>query len=589
MNYYSKLPRLTSNAFPLAVPDRYKELLRVSRSWRLLKLLKWQGFHGRSVEPGAGELVLFCPACPQPGVNVPLVEEVDLNHWKYSRIIAMDGNFKAEHMLLKRPADELWLMNGKGFMVTAEPYKTYLAQTANRVEKSDCSNHHAVNQTNTNRSQLASTGIGGCACARHGCFIPHAMVDFQRGEQQVNMDYALAYAVHHGMGYGQQVINFYDINSLSLNRKLKAAHQHLVSSSDAFANLDATVPGDLREMWKEQERKALAERLSNPKAMDIFEVQLKKAPSIKSVEMNLIEMQAAGDAPQGCATWMARALKVEEAQQSQINGLVQATATFLGADWDSDLIGLQEGHTDEDDTFITVSPGNAEGAILPLPSYIGLPHCGAWGLNCLIKQELQLHQGQANDALHEIQLSLADKAMLYRTDVRHGRNYTMTSRTWKKVADLDATVTRHTAVYHRCRKQMVALGADSSILDQYQPLDKKDLIVSTTVTEPNARGHRHDSLAWFWTMDIPKDTNRNDWMSEFYHVHWLRAKAKQDRWVEEVELLVSEHQWTHNFFNHRAGHWAEQAAEAAQIGDRSLGCYAARQCDMYNKLGRLCK
>ena len=324
----------------------------------------------------------------------------------------------------------------------------------------------------------------------------------------------------------------YNVPALSLNRKLKAAHRHLVSSSDAFANLDATVPGDLREMWKEQERKALAERLSNPKAMNIFEVQLKKgrhhckntprdaeiavkAPSIKSVEMNLIEMQAAGDAPQGCATWMARALKVEEAQvvlsmdscridsratetqrldiscrhdrlQSQINGLVQATATFLGADWDSDLIGLQEGHTDEDDTFITVSvsPGNAEGAILPLPSYIGLPRCGAWGLNCLIKQELQLRQGQANDALHEIRLSLADKAMLYRTDVRHGRNYTMTSRTWKKVADLDATVTRHTAVYHRCRKQMVALGTDSSILDQYQPLDKKDMIVSTAVAEP---------------------------------------------------------------------------------------------------------
>lgn len=46
----------------------------------------------------------------------------------------MDGNFKAEHMLLKQPADELWLMNGKGFMVTAEPYKSYLAQSANRVE-----------------------------------------------------------------------------------------------------------------------------------------------------------------------------------------------------------------------------------------------------------------------------------------------------------------------------------------------------------------------------------------------------------------------------------------------------------------------
>ena len=110
----------------------------------------------------------------------------------------MDGNFKAEHMLLKHAENELWLMDGNGFMVTSQPYKAYLEGTANVVEVwnnkysvqtlmggqwLDCSNHHVVNQANSNRSQLASTGIGGCACARHGCFIPHTMVDFQRGEQ----------------------------------------------------------------------------------------------------------------------------------------------------------------------------------------------------------------------------------------------------------------------------------------------------------------------------------------------------------------------------------------------------------------------
>jgi len=62
---------------------------------------------------------------------------------------------------------------------------------------------------------------------------------------------------------------------------------------------------------------------------------------------------------------------------------------------------------------------------------------------------------------------------------------------------------------------MVALGADQSILDQYQILNKKDLTVSTALSDSNARGHCHDSLAWFWTMDIPKDTNKNDWMSEY--------------------------------------------------------------------------
>ena len=46
----------------------------------------------------------------------------------------MDGNFKAEHMLLKKATNEVRLMNGKGFMVMSEPYKTYLTGSKNRVE-----------------------------------------------------------------------------------------------------------------------------------------------------------------------------------------------------------------------------------------------------------------------------------------------------------------------------------------------------------------------------------------------------------------------------------------------------------------------
>jgi len=271
----------------------------------------------------------------------------------------------------------------------------------------------------------------------------------------------------------------------------------------------------------------------------------RKALSIKSMEISLIGMQSAAGALQGSATWMARALKVEESQtvllldacrinsrttenqrvdiscchdrlQSQINGLVQTAATFVGADWDSGLDACKHGDSgsDEDGTFITVSPGNASHAILPLPSYIGLLWCGALELNGLVEEELQLRQGQANDALHEIQLALADKAVLFRTEVRHGKNYAVTTHAWKKVLDLDTLVKRYSVIYNRCQKQMVALGADQSILDRYQILNKKDLTVSTVVSDPNARGHRHDSLAWFWTMDIPKDTNKNDWMSE---------------------------------------------------------------------------
>ncbi|KAG2740183.1 hypothetical protein P692DRAFT_201689407, partial [Suillus brevipes Sb2] len=44
MNYYSKIRCVTSSTFPHMVQDRYRELMRVARQWRQLKLLKWHGF-----------------------------------------------------------------------------------------------------------------------------------------------------------------------------------------------------------------------------------------------------------------------------------------------------------------------------------------------------------------------------------------------------------------------------------------------------------------------------------------------------------------------------------------------------------------
>jgi len=135
----------------------------------------------------------------------------------------MDGNFKAEHMKPKNSDQELWLMDGRGYMVTSDRYKQYLITTPNPVEVCESlemwggallmagpavrlqqppgsepgkctekpvgSNRHwgmCMCKTWMFYSPChGGLSKGGCACARHGCFIPHAMVDFQKGEQYV--------------------------------------------------------------------------------------------------------------------------------------------------------------------------------------------------------------------------------------------------------------------------------------------------------------------------------------------------------------------------------------------------------------------
>ncbi|KAG1871356.1 hypothetical protein DFJ58DRAFT_713869 [Suillus subalutaceus] len=124
----------------------------------------------------------------------------------------MDGNFKAEHLHATNPDDEVYLMDGRGFMVGDSMYKEHLSKAKDNVQRSECNNHRAVNQANATCHGLEAMGISGCACARHGCFVPHAMVDFQKGERQMNMDYALCKALKHNADGIRRALTFYDVN-----------------------------------------------------------------------------------------------------------------------------------------------------------------------------------------------------------------------------------------------------------------------------------------------------------------------------------------------------------------------------------------
>ena len=70
--YLAKLQRQTTSLFTDALPDRYRELLRLIRQWRNLKQHKNAGSaYSPPTLVTPGSLAQFCPACPQPGVNLP--------------------------------------------------------------------------------------------------------------------------------------------------------------------------------------------------------------------------------------------------------------------------------------------------------------------------------------------------------------------------------------------------------------------------------------------------------------------------------------------------------------------------------------
>ncbi|KAG2108071.1 uncharacterized protein F5147DRAFT_745887 [Suillus discolor] len=685
MNYYSKLRRMTTSVFPHLVPDRYQELMRVARQWRKLKLLKWNGFGHEDKEVRPGDLALFCPACPQPGINTPSC--------LYTRSLVMNRNFKAEHLHATNPADEVSLMDSRGFM-------EHLAIAKDAVQCSECNNHHMVNLANASRHRLEATGIGGCACARHGCFVPHAMVDFQKGERQMNMDYALCEALKLNAKGIRRVLTFYDVNcqyhkhlqdhiadspllkmhpeleitpgiglwhvhghqdscyvryasnfiqgaaridgeimetlwvplniispvargmgtphrkecldyqmndcnfmkmirmSKSLCRKYKEAMKGVADSNMAFERLDETANANKVKDWEAQERLAHERQHHDPTAMDIYEVQLCKAPTRKQQGLRLLTAQ--GRRPgegrrRGAATWLAEGLAIEEAQvtlqmdvrklghwatdtqrlaigrrrdtlQRDIDRWTAAGAIILGKELGNndmqimqpDLLILQE--DTEEDMDAELRAFEPEKGVIPLPSNLGLEKCVALGIADIADQELTLWQGQANNALHHIRVHLADKAVIFLKTVRVAKSQALSTRAWAQVHSVDRAVSINASIYSKCRSQLCRLGADDALLKRYQPLTREHL-------------KRNNVLAWFC-----------DWLNEFYRVHWLRAKAMRDQWAEELLLVQHEMDWTCNFLLQKADEWIRLSAILKLAQKHGHVAYSERQCKIYQHL-----
>ncbi|KAI6122447.1 hypothetical protein EDD16DRAFT_1477452 [Pisolithus croceorrhizus] len=138
----------------------------------------------------------------------------------------MDGNFTAQHMKMNKPEWDVALSDGKGYMVSELPYHSHLQQsldskdgdlkrktTLRKVKDryATCSNHRAINAANINKSNLRSTGIGATACAWHGCFVPHSVVDFQKGERYINTGYSICNALGYGSESIAKALVIYDV------------------------------------------------------------------------------------------------------------------------------------------------------------------------------------------------------------------------------------------------------------------------------------------------------------------------------------------------------------------------------------------
>ncbi|KAH9017834.1 hypothetical protein EDB85DRAFT_1874207 [Lactarius pseudohatsudake] len=209
--YYSKLQSMTSKMFPNLVPNLYRQLLRASRQWRDLRNRMEQGLgHQPEGDAPDGCMAIFCPACPQPGINLPKDWKTAYEPYVLIRTFIMDGNFSAEHMKHRSGEKDVSLSAGMAFMANPDAYKAHLRSGKELAQPGTCNTYRAIEQANSSRAHLDITGIGATACC-HGFFVPTSVVDFQKGEKQVNMDYSICKALSYNTDDIPVALVMYDI------------------------------------------------------------------------------------------------------------------------------------------------------------------------------------------------------------------------------------------------------------------------------------------------------------------------------------------------------------------------------------------
>ncbi|KAJ6558995.1 hypothetical protein B0H10DRAFT_1807431 [Mycena sp. CBHHK59/15] len=131
-NYLGAIRCLTDNSFTADVPSPYAAFLRVVRVFNYLTLKKRTGqLHGIDAflpHRPSGNLIVWCPACPEPGFNSdPNCPKTPhhLRHLNQSQR-TLDRNFQCNQFSKNTDPDDVSLCAGKGYFPLDSEYCEYL-------------------------------------------------------------------------------------------------------------------------------------------------------------------------------------------------------------------------------------------------------------------------------------------------------------------------------------------------------------------------------------------------------------------------------------------------------------------------------
>ncbi|KAH8999801.1 hypothetical protein EDB86DRAFT_2828087 [Lactarius hatsudake] len=228
---------------------------------------------------------------------------------------------------------------------------------------------------------------------------------------------------------------------------------------------------------------------------------------------------------------------------------------------------------------------NPEDAPILLPSSLGWEWCIRHGAQSLAGKEVQLRHAQASESIHRICLALGFKSALFCTHVRPAHTQQTKTRAWNAIHSVDTNVHEHARIYSMARDAYHKIQQASVNLPDLPKLRAEDLHVATLVLGSEPVGERNRQKSWIWGFGHTVEDN-GTWMDDFERVHWLRAKAQFEQWLEEQHSIHNEAEWVPAYFHAKAEIWKTLMTIATQGSLKGHQEYASYQMHAWEELSR---
>ncbi|KAF9535353.1 hypothetical protein CPB83DRAFT_912115 [Crepidotus variabilis] len=386
----------------------------------------------------------------------------------------------------------------------------------------------------------------------------------------------------------------------TIARKYKRAiKEEPIADNNLAVILDACTPDDVAT-WTAEIEKAEDRRLwpelddTIPEAdMDIMKNKFDKGLSLRDIELQLTREEVVRR-EDGEAGWISTGLKLEETQfnikmlSKGADGTIESQLKL-----ERRRLQFQRSLQNFSDDAVTLFPvalthiGVAEA--LPenekilLPSVVPFLDRPADGQQQrLLRKELELRTAFTRDILLQIKELITHLSFQFIEKVRKSHGTLEITRAWDGVKHLREHLLMSRDLYNHSRERLIALGYSTDGDAEFGELSARDIDISPAIYNPNARGITGKGLSWIWGR-LSNDVHAgDDYLIEFYRLHFLRARAHLHRCREEIKTTKLEMESNTRYMMFKAQQWALLRERVVDAGHRA---YAAAMVDTWNRLG----